>query len=118
MDNFPNSDKDKALFLHIACFFVGFGEDFIKRCLEKSGLDVNHGLQVLANKTLISIENRYVKMHCLLQQMGREIVKKESSEEPGDRQFLMDTMEISDVLEEDTEFFFYICSLLFPWFIR
>nr|VDD10088.1 unnamed protein product [Brassica oleracea] len=90
------SDKDKALFLHIACFFVGFGEDFIKRCLEKSGLDVNHGLQVLANKTLISIENRYVKMHCLLQQMGREIVKKESSEEPGDRQFLMDTMEISD----------------------
>ncbi|KAG2287023.1 hypothetical protein Bca52824_046627 [Brassica carinata] len=96
------SDKDKALFLHIACFFVGFGEDFIKRCLEKRGLDVNHGLQVLANKSLISIENRYVKMHCLLQQMGREIVKKESLEEPGHRQFLMDTMEISDVLEEDT----------------
>ncbi|WZZ52659.1 hypothetical protein YC2023_052766 [Brassica napus] len=96
------SDKDKALFLHIACFFVGFGEDFIKRCLEKSGLDVNHGLQVLANKSLLSIENGYVKMHCLLQQMGREIVKKESLEEPGHRQFLMDTMEISDVLEEDT----------------
>ncbi|XP_018481446.1 disease resistance-like protein DSC2 isoform X1 [Raphanus sativus] len=92
------SDKDKALFLHIACFFVGLGEDCIKNCLEKSGLDVNHGLQVLAHRSLISIEQGYIRMHCLLQQMGREIVKKQS----GERQFLMDTKEISDVLEEDT----------------
>ncbi|XP_056855982.1 disease resistance-like protein DSC2 isoform X2 [Raphanus sativus] len=98
------SDKDKALFLHIACFFSCFrcGVDSIKSCLEKSGLDVNHGLQVLAHKSLISIENGYVEMHCLLQQLGREIVKKESLEYPGDRKFLMDTKEISVVLEEDT----------------
>ncbi|CAG7891866.1 unnamed protein product, partial [Brassica rapa] len=44
----------------------------------------------------------YVKMHSLLRQMGREIVKKESLEEPGKQQFLMDTKEISDVLDEDT----------------
>ncbi|KAF2562615.1 hypothetical protein F2Q70_00014491, partial [Brassica cretica] len=99
------NDKDKAHFLHIACFFScsNCTVDSVKSCLEKSGLEVNHGLQVLADKSLISIDNnRYVKMHSLLQKMGREIVKKRSSEEPGKRQFLWDNKEISDVLEENT----------------
>ncbi|KAG2311817.1 hypothetical protein Bca52824_023374 [Brassica carinata] len=96
------SDKDKALFLHIACFFGYFKVDSVKNCLEKSGLDVNHGLQVLDDKSLISIDNGFIKMHSLLQQMGRDIVKKQSLEEPGKRQFLMNTTEISELLDEDT----------------
>ena len=57
-----------------------------------------------------------VRVHRLLQQMGREIVKKRSLEEPGKPHFLTDT-EIPDVLDEDTVSFliiFYICRLLFP----
>ncbi|CAN7038016.1 unnamed protein product [Brassica rapa subsp. trilocularis] len=93
------SDKDKALFLHIACFFGFFTVYQVKSCLEKSGLDVNHGLQVLAQRSLLSIEKGFGTMHILLKQMGREIVKKQSLEE---RQFLWDTTEISNVLEGDT----------------
>ena len=114
------TEKDKALFLHIACFFESSHVDYVKRCLEKSGMEVNHGLQVLSDKSLISIENGYVKMHSLLQQMGREIVKIQSLEEPGRRQFLWDANAITDVLEESTVsliFFLISCSLMFPWFV-
>ncbi|CAN6993184.1 unnamed protein product, partial [Brassica oleracea var. botrytis] len=95
------SDNDKVIFLHIACFFTcSYFEVYrVKRCLANCDLQVEHGLQVLADKSLISIDNIYVWMHSLLQQMGREIVKKQSLEE---RQFLIDAKEISDVLKNNT----------------
>ncbi|CAF2120176.1 unnamed protein product [Brassica napus] len=67
------SNKEKSLFLHIACFFAGFKVDRVKSILEKSDLNVNHGLQTLAYRSLIYRENGYVEMHSLLQQMGKEI---------------------------------------------
>nr|ACP30623.1 disease resistance protein [Brassica rapa subsp. pekinensis] len=96
------SDKDKALFLHIACFFQYFKVESVKSCLKKSKLDVNHGIQVLADRSLISIEGGYVKMHSLLQKMGRGIVKKESLKEPGKREFLWSTSEIIELLDKNT----------------
>ncbi|CAN6981606.1 unnamed protein product, partial [Brassica oleracea var. botrytis] len=95
-------DNERTLFLHIACFFVGFDVNRFKRYFANSSLEVNHGVEVLAQKSFIYIEDGFVKMHRLLQQMGREIVKKQSTENPGKRQFLTDTMEISHVLDEDT----------------
>ncbi|KAL0787405.1 hypothetical protein Bca101_003651 [Brassica carinata] len=92
-------DNEKPLFLHIACFFVGF---LVDRCFENSNLEVNHGLEVLAQKSLIFIRVGFIQMHSLLQQMGREIVKKQNMENPGKRQFLMDTKDISHVLDKDT----------------
>jgi len=39
-------------------------------------------------------------MHCLLQEMGREIVRAQSNE-AGEREFLMDTEDICDVLDDN-----------------
>ncbi|CAN7034384.1 unnamed protein product [Brassica oleracea var. botrytis] len=72
----------------------------VKRCLEDCDLDVDHGLHNLEQKSLISMEYGYLEMHRLLQQMGRDIVKK-MTEEIGKRQFLTDTKDISDLLEDE-----------------
>ncbi|XP_056861224.1 disease resistance-like protein DSC2 isoform X1 [Raphanus sativus] len=95
------SDKEKDLFLHIACFLADFKVDTVKTLLEKSDLNVNHGLQSLANRSLISIEEGFIRMHSLLQQMGKEIVYGQSAE-PGKRQFLTKSTEISDIFDENS----------------
>ncbi|CDY24834.1 BnaA08g14760D [Brassica napus] len=96
-------DEDKRLFLHIACFFncekVGIVED----CLAKCFSDVRHGRRVLAKKSLISINMDWgtIEMTRLLVQLGRKIVREQSVNEPGKRQFLNDAIEICEVLSDD-----------------
>ncbi|KAG7551102.1 Toll/interleukin-1 receptor homology (TIR) domain superfamily [Arabidopsis thaliana x Arabidopsis arenosa] len=94
-------EKDKALFLHIACLFNGENVDYVKQILASSGLDVNFGLQVLTNRSLIHI-SRTITMHNLLEQLGWEVICEQSINEPGKRQFLTDASEIYDVLADNT----------------
>ncbi|KAG5415095.1 hypothetical protein IGI04_002662 [Brassica rapa subsp. trilocularis] len=68
--------------------------------LSKRFTDVRQRLNVLAEKSVISLESERVSMHDLLVQLGRDIVRKQSTE-PGQRQFLVDNREICEVLADD-----------------
>ncbi|XP_018459830.1 probable disease resistance protein RPP1 [Raphanus sativus] len=94
-------DKDKRLFLHIACFFDGEVVDVVEACIKKSFLDVTQGLRVLFQKSLINTEFGKMRMPKLLIQLGREIVRQEYPTKPRKRQFLNDAKDIEDVLGDD-----------------
>ena len=51
-------------------------------------------------------------MHDLLARLGREIVRKQSPNEPGRRQFLVDDGDICQVLRNDTIVSFHITPTL------
>ncbi|KAF2576222.1 hypothetical protein F2Q70_00002114 [Brassica cretica] len=95
-----NNKEDKALFRHIACLFNYAGIIEIKKLLADSDLDVNIGLRNLNDNSLIQIRRQTVVMHSLLQEMGKEVVRSQSNE-PGEREFLTDSKDICNVLEED-----------------
>ncbi|KAI3701546.1 hypothetical protein L6452_26716 [Arctium lappa] len=70
--------KNKELFLHIACFFVGEDKDYVEKILEPDYC-ASSGIKVLANRCLLSVlPNNKLMMHPLIQEMGRSIVLEES----------------------------------------
>ncbi|CAN6987258.1 unnamed protein product [Brassica oleracea var. botrytis] len=96
-------DEDQALFLHIACLFNGERIDKVEEFLAEKFVAVKSRLRVLAEKSLISVDSEgYIRMHDLLARLGREVVRKQSPNEPGQRQFLVDDGDIRQVLRDDT----------------
>ncbi|KAJ4892855.1 Disease resistance protein (TIR-NBS-LRR class) family [Raphanus sativus] len=93
-------EEDQELFLHIACFFKDGCINDVVECLAESRLNVNHGLQVLFDKCFISKDEwgRLV-VHNLLENLAKEIVRKQSVSDPGKRQFLVDAQDICDGTE-------------------
>ncbi|XP_050220777.1 disease resistance-like protein DSC1 [Mercurialis annua] len=91
-------NHEKEIFLDIACFFRGQGIDRVKEILYDSGFDVDIGIASLLNKSLISIFDKKLEMHDLLQHMGRQIVRQESASKLGSRSRLWDSNDIYQVL--------------------
>ena len=74
-------EEEKDIFLDIACFFKGFYKDEVVNILDACELFPNLGIRKLIDKCLITIDEEGILcMHDLLQQMGREIVQRESKE--------------------------------------
>ncbi|CAA0407994.1 unnamed protein product [Arabidopsis thaliana] len=92
--------KDQALFRHIACLFNHVKVRDIELLLADSGLDVNIALENLVDKSLIHVRNDHVEMHRLLQETGRNIVRLQSTDNPGEREFLVDSNDSRTVLSE------------------
>ncbi|XP_010450586.1 PREDICTED: disease resistance protein RML1A-like isoform X2 [Camelina sativa] len=106
-------EKHQSLFRHIACFFNHKSVDYMTAMLADSTLDVKNGLNTLAAKSLVYIStNGWITMHCLLQQLGKQVVVQQS-DEPGKRQFLVEAKEICDVLANETvRSYLYILPIL------
>ncbi|KAM5551659.1 hypothetical protein ABKV19_026486 [Rosa sericea] len=94
-------EKDKEIFLHIACFYKGKDKDRVTQILDYCQLDPVIGLDVLADRSLITISNDELWMHDLLQELGWEIVREHSPKEPGKRSRLWSHEDINNVLKKN-----------------
>ncbi|AES86731.2 disease resistance protein (TIR-NBS-LRR class), putative [Medicago truncatula] len=97
---------EQKYFLDIACFFNGLRlkVDYMKLLLKDFESDnaVAVGLERLKDKSLITIsEDNVISMHDILQEMGREVVRQESSEDPRKCSRLSNPDIIYDVLKND-----------------
>ncbi|KAK2980740.1 hypothetical protein RJ640_002552, partial [Escallonia rubra] len=96
-------DHDRHLFLDIACFFVGKDKDWTTAILDGCGFFTTIGIHNLIDRCLLTVgkyDNK-LRMHHLIQDMGREIIRQESTKEPGKRSRLWQK-EAFSVLSEKT----------------
>ncbi|KAK3430955.1 hypothetical protein EUGRSUZ_E02164 [Eucalyptus grandis] len=66
-------DNEKEIFLHIACFFKGQDSQYIKKVIDSCDFEITIGLEILLERSLISMEHGIVEMHDLIQLMGMDI---------------------------------------------
>ncbi|XP_059310757.1 disease resistance protein RPV1-like [Lycium ferocissimum] len=93
-------DHDKSLFLDIACFFTRKDKDYVIAVLDESYIYTRVGIQNLIDRSLLAIEGNKLIMHQMLRDMGREIVRQESTKKPGSRTRLWYYKDSFNVLRE------------------
>ncbi|VVB10063.1 unnamed protein product [Arabis nemorensis] len=71
-------DNEKNIFLDIACFFKGENADYVMQLLEGCGFFPHVEIDVLVEKCLVTISENRVDMHNLIQDVGREIINRET----------------------------------------
>ena len=93
---------EQDIFLDIACFFKGFLKQDVVDILDACDLYPICGIQRLIDKCLIIVD-QYDKlfMHDLIQQMGRDIVQRESPDLPGERSRLWCYEDVQKVLTQN-----------------
>ncbi|KAH9782054.1 ADP-ribosyl cyclase/cyclic ADP-ribose hydrolase [Citrus sinensis] len=90
-------DKEKNIFLDVACFLNGEDIYSVMKFLDTSGFYPEIGISVLIDKSLIVVSCNKITMHDLLQGLGREIVQQESINR-GNRSRLWHHEDIYEVL--------------------
>ncbi|KAL6217628.1 hypothetical protein ACLB2K_010845 [Fragaria x ananassa] len=83
--DYLQDDRDKTLFLHIACFFIGKKRNLTVTVLHHLKLFATSGVQNLVDRCLLKIDDDKLMMHQLIRDMGRGIVREESVDDPGKR---------------------------------
>ncbi|ESR54979.1 hypothetical protein CICLE_v100235052mg, partial [Citrus x clementina] len=96
-------ELEKKIFLDIACFFKWKTRDYVLKILEGCGFSPVVGIEVLIEKSLLTVhENNRLWMHDLIQEMGHQIVRRQSPDEPGKRSRLWKEADVHHVLSQNT----------------
>ena len=95
-------ETEKKIFLDIACFFKGEDKDRVTNILRTPHYKPSIDIDVLVEKSLITIIKRRLYMHDLLQELGRQIVHSESPKQPGSRSGLWLKDDVLHVLKNST----------------
>ncbi|KFK25992.1 disease resistance protein [Arabis alpina] len=96
------NEQEKAIFLYISCFYNMKHLDYVTKLLDICGYAAEIGVTVLTEKSLIVVANGYIKMHDLLEQMGRELVRQQAVNKPAEQLLLWDPVDICDLLSENS----------------
>ncbi|RZC09310.1 Disease resistance protein TAO1 isoform D [Glycine soja] len=99
-------EKDKEIFLDIACFFsrdysYKYSERYVKEILDFRGFNPEIGLPILVDKSLITISHGKIYMHRLLRDLGKCIVREKSPKEPRNWSRLWDWKDLYEVLSNN-----------------
>ncbi|KAL2319334.1 hypothetical protein Fmac_028303 [Flemingia macrophylla] len=98
-----HNQMEKDIFLDICCFFIGKDRDYVTEILNGCGLHADFGIEVLKERSLLKVEkNNKLGMHPLLRDMGREIIRENSRNEPGKRSRLWFHEDVVEVLTKNT----------------
>ncbi|KAL5845737.1 hypothetical protein ACOSQ3_009261 [Xanthoceras sorbifolium] len=76
--------EEKNILLDIGCFFKGEYRNYVMELLNSCYFSAQARLSVLVDKSLITISAGTIDLHDLLQEMCWEIVRQESSNNPGE----------------------------------
>jgi len=98
-------EEQQSVFLDIACCFKGCKWAKVKEILHGHyGHCINDHVEVLVQKCLIDHfeYDSYVTLHNLIENMGKEVVRRESPKEPGKRSRLWSQDDIVHVLTQNT----------------
>ncbi|XP_054816766.1 disease resistance protein RUN1-like isoform X2 [Prosopis cineraria] len=94
------SSDSQETFLDISCFFIGKEIDYVEgilRCYRYWGVDI----QLLIEKSLMTVIDQKIQMHGLMQEMGREIVQQQSPSRPEEWDRLWDFDDVDRVMQND-----------------
>nr|ACR19031.1 TIR-NBS-LRR-type disease resistance-like protein [Pyrus x bretschneideri] len=75
--------NQKTIFLHIFCCFLGMRKDHVTKILDECDLHATIDICVLRERCLITVEWGVLKMHDLIQEMGKTIISEKSPTQPG-----------------------------------
>ncbi|XP_076910876.1 TMV resistance protein N-like [Bidens hawaiensis] len=95
-------DDEQQIFLDVACILKGEQKEEAIKILESCGYHAHIGLEVLEQKSLISISDTgCLHLHDRIEEMGKDIVRRVKHDEPEKHSRLWVTKEIEDIFNKD-----------------